>query len=179
KFKSNKKISKQLSPIQVSVSAPIGEKSPLPEYSLDSISPLHNNNINNNSDGERPALPKSQSATDLRTQVRGRVVRSFSQTSVPGTSTANYYLNRLSNTSSGSSKVSTIGTTRKHSLQATDLFQTDQPPRPYMTLAEFKRIDKHPRQQRAILATLQRQDNRLRKEGVIKDMSKSSLKGKK
>ncbi|RIB12868.1 hypothetical protein C2G38_1780423 [Gigaspora rosea] len=47
-----------------------------------------------------------------------------------------------------------------------------------MTLAEFKRMDKHPRRQRAILAALQRQDNKLRKEGIIKDTNKN-LKGKK
>ncbi|CAG8554703.1 25229_t:CDS:2, partial [Dentiscutata erythropus] len=176
--KSNKKFGKQLSPILFSVPAPNAEKPPFLEYSPDSqlpVSPLYDNN----NEGERPALPKSHSATDLRTQVRGRIFRSFSQTSVPGTSTS-HYLNRLSNSSSGgSSKVSTLAIARKHSLPPTaDLFQNELD-RPYMTFAEFKRMDQHPRQQRAILTALQRQDNKLRKEGVIKDTSSKTLKGKK
>ncbi|KAF0505312.1 ankyrin [Gigaspora margarita] len=174
--KASKKFGKQLSPILLSVS-PIAEKPSFLEPLSDSHrppSPLYDNN----NEGERPALPKSHSATDLRTQVRGRIFRSFSQTSVPVISTS-HYLNRLSHSSGGSSKNSTIAIARKHSLPPTaDLFQNDQPVRPYMTLAEFKRMDKHPRQQRAILAALQRQDNKLRKEGVIKDTSKT-LKGKK
>jgi len=50
---------------------------------------------------------------------------------------------------------------------------------PYMTLAEFKANDEFPRQQRATLIALQRQEIRLKKEGIIKEMNKATLRGRK
>nr|CAG8478200.1 2392_t:CDS:10 [Entrophospora candida] len=52
-------------------------------------------------------------------------------------------------------------------------------PTPYMTLAEFKANDEFPRQQRTTLIALQRQEIRLKKEGVIKEMNKATLRGRK
>jgi hypothetical protein len=80
-----------------------------------------------------------------------------------------------------SMKSNSVVAARKHSLPPVmDLFtsQKQQQLKPYMTLAEFKKNDEFPRQQRAILAALQRQDNRLRKEGIIKEMKKATLRGK-
>ncbi|KAG0054996.1 hypothetical protein BGZ83_009871 [Gryganskiella cystojenkinii] len=47
-----------------------------------------------------------------------------------------------------------------------------------LTLAEFRLNDIYPKRQRRLLTVLHRMDNRLRKEGVIRKLSKEQLKGK-
>ncbi|GJJ75496.1 hypothetical protein EMPS_07854 [Entomortierella parvispora] len=47
-----------------------------------------------------------------------------------------------------------------------------------MTLAEFRLNDIYPKRQRRLLTVLHRMDNRLRKEGVIRKLTKEQLKGK-
>ncbi|KAF9579872.1 hypothetical protein BGW38_003693, partial [Lunasporangiospora selenospora] len=47
-----------------------------------------------------------------------------------------------------------------------------------LTLAEFRLNDIYPRRQRRLLTVLHRMDNRLRKEGAIKKLTKEQLKGK-
>lgn len=47
-----------------------------------------------------------------------------------------------------------------------------------LTLAEFRLNDIYPKRQRRLLTVLHRMDNRLRKEGVVKKLTKEQLKGK-
>ncbi|CAO3567125.1 unnamed protein product [Mortierella alpina] len=47
-----------------------------------------------------------------------------------------------------------------------------------LTLAEFRLNDIYPRRQRRLLTVLHRMDNRLRKEGVVRKLTKEQLKGK-
>ncbi|RIA99517.1 hypothetical protein C1645_277149 [Glomus cerebriforme] len=190
-FPKNKKTNKQLSPLLVPINDPPKENSNensnnkgslLQETLPDILYPLENipkiSIPENESDENLSPLPKSQSATELRVPTTAKTVRSSSQTNILS---INRHPNCLSMISSGdSTKASTITAARKHSLPPVmDLFANQkQLLKPYMTLAEFKKIDEFPRQQRAILAALQRQDNRLRKEGVIKEMKKATLRGK-
>ncbi|GBB92431.1 hypothetical protein RclHR1_02000012 [Rhizophagus clarus] len=196
--KHNKKTSKQLSPTLSPIIDPHVESSnensnensnnkrnSPQESPSDILQPLENIpkiTIPENESDENPSpLPKSQSATELRAPTAVKAVRSSSQTDILHPNSTNRHPNCLSMISpSDSTKASTITPVRKHSLPPVmDLFADQkQLTRTYMTLAEFKRTDEFPRQQRAILATLQRQDNRLRKEGVIKEMKKASLRGK-
>lgn len=194
----NKKTNKQLSPLlgpindppvvnsnEISNEISDNKRNSFQESPADTLQPLENIpkiTIPENESDENPSpLPKSQSATELRPPKAAKAVRSSSQTDILYPNSTNRHPNCLSMiTSSDSAKASTITSVRKHSLpQVMDLFPNqNQLIKPYMTLAEFKRTDEFPRQQRAILASLQRQDNRLRKEGVIKEMKKASLRGK-
>jgi hypothetical protein len=190
--KNNKKTNKQLSPTFVPINdLPIensnisnNEKSSPQESSLDTLYPLENIpkiTIPENETDENPSpLPKSQSATELRVPTVNKPIRSSSQSNILHSNSLNRHPNCLSMISpSDAVKASTVGAARKHSLPPVmDLFSGQKLSQPYMTLSEFKRVDEFPRQQRAILAALQRQDSRLRKEGVIKEMKKASLRGK-
>ncbi|CAB4377691.1 unnamed protein product [Rhizophagus irregularis] len=193
----SKKTNKQLSPLLGPINDPPvvnsneisndsdNKRNSIQESPADTLQPLENIpkiTIPENESDENPSpLPKSQSATELRPPAAAKAVRSSSQTDILYPNSINRHPNCLSMiTSSDSAKASTITSVRKRSLpQVMDLFPNqNQLIKPYMTLAEFKKIDEFPRQQRAILAALQRQDNRLRKEGVIKEMKKASLRGK-
>ncbi|CAG8609688.1 5261_t:CDS:2, partial [Funneliformis mosseae] len=185
--KNNKKTNKNLSPLLVPIndapkeisiegSSP-QDSSPGISYPLEDI-PIITTSIETQSENHSP-LPKSHSATDFRATTK--VIRSSSQNNILQPSSLYRHQNRVSMFSSNvSTKPNSIVAARKHSLPPVmDLFESQkQIIQPFMTLAEFKKYDEFPRQQRAILAALQRQENRLRNEGVIKEMNKATLRGK-
>ncbi|CAG8586276.1 6102_t:CDS:2 [Paraglomus occultum] len=77
-------------------------------------------------------------------------------------------------------KAYTINTGRKNSLPPVmDIFMNNKPGLSYVTFAEFRKNDEYPRYQITILTTLQKQENKLRQIGIVKDLGKSNLKGKK
>ncbi|CAG8472061.1 1227_t:CDS:10 [Diversispora eburnea] len=180
--------------------SPIEEKTPFLKYSPDdtyqsraipNIMPhLSVHDTENDENTNITTISKSHSATDLRIPNNNKTngnPRSSSHTNVLNTLPLNRHPNRLSTILSGdninnnNTKASTIAAIRKNSLPPMmKLFPTQEPSLPpYLTLAEFKRLDNHPRKQRAILVSLQRQDDKLRKDGIIKEMNKDTLKGKK
>jgi len=77
-------------------------------------------------------------------------------------------------------KAYTVNTGRKNSLPPVmDIFVRSKPGLSYVTFAEFRKNDEYPRYQITILTTLQKQENKLRQIGIVKNLEKSNLKGKK
>jgi len=77
-------------------------------------------------------------------------------------------------------KAYTINPSRKNSLPPVmNIFVKSNPGLSYVTFAEFRKNDEYPRYQITILTTLQKQESKLRQIGIVKDLEKSILKGKK
>ncbi|CAI2180968.1 14209_t:CDS:2, partial [Funneliformis geosporum] len=186
--KNNKKTNKNLSPLLVPIndahkeisieSSSPQDSSPNISYSIEDIPII--TTLTETESENHSLLPKSHLDTDFRVATT-KVIRSSSQTNILQPNSFNRHQNRSSMFSSNvSTKPNNIVAARKHSLPPVmDLFESKrQIIQPFMTLAEFKKSDEFPRQQRAILAALQRQEIRLRKDGVIKEMNKATLRGK-
>ncbi|KAF9426578.1 hypothetical protein BGZ94_006309 [Podila epigama] len=131
-----------------------------------------NNNDNNNSSLNSKTLRSSKNRTNVN---RSSIISLFDTGASSVTLPTNFARKgSLPHDSLGAGAKASGGLAGLFSAQPQDLTST-----PFsLTLAEFRLNDIYPKRQRRLLTVLHRMDHRLRKEGVVKKLTKEQLKGK-
>ncbi|KAF9953130.1 hypothetical protein BGZ72_005659 [Mortierella alpina] len=134
------------------------------------------NRLSSSGKAKTPPLPesvKTLKSSKNKTINRSSVVSMFDTTASSMTLPTNF-ARKGSLPEDAANATSNTGLAGLFETQPQDLTST-----PFsLTLAEFRLNDIYPRRQRRLLTVLHRMDHRLRKEGVVKKLTKEQLKGK-